>query len=797
MALHNLPRQSTSFVGRNKELTEIGALLDDPACQLVTLLGPGGIGKTRLALEVAANQLPKFADGVYFVALSPIGSPDLLSSAIASAIAISFYGTEDRNTQIVRYLREKQLLLVMDNFEHLLDGVDLLTDIVQVASGVKILVTSRERLNLQEEWIFAVDGLSTPLDKVNEPLESYSGVQLFVQRARQVQTNFSLSENAEAVKTICQRLEGMPLGLELAATWLRVMACRQIAAQIGNSLDFLTTPLRNIPERHRSLRMVFEQSWRFLSTDEQTVLMKLSVFRGGFDRDAAEQVTGASLLVLAALVDKSLIRLNTSDSGRYDLHEVLRQYAADKLSDAGEVNATIQRHLVYFLKLAEEAEAHQFGREQIAWFDRLEIEFDNLRAALTWSTESEIGLRLATALSWFFEERAHWIEGFDWLERMLMAQEDAPISLRAKALHSAGMLSSQPNQQRVLFEQAVTLARAANDNWNVAWALSHLGFRVIVRESIDQSAATLEESLSLFRELENPMGLSHVLTRRAVVAVAQRDYSYVSALIDEAWIYAHEAGDKIIMGWVKFLQGEVYFLQNHDFKQAKSCYEYALSVFSEAKLPVGVSLSLITTAFAEYAMGDNANAQTHFEEALILVHEIDIWIKDALAGLASVAKAQGRFLHAARLWGAADNNDVWDIAKRHLQTVNYEHEFASLSAQLGEIAFSEAWAAGKAMTKEQAVAYVLESRIMPVEVVNDLDITQPQKSTNPIMIEALSAREIEVLRLIADGLSNGEIAQKLFLTVGTVKVHSRNIYGKLGANNRTQAVTQAQKFNLL
>ncbi|MBZ0301236.1 MAG: AAA family ATPase, partial [Anaerolineae bacterium] len=331
MAIINLPPQPTSFIGREHEIAQLTALLADPNCRLLTLLGPGGIGKTRLSVQAATSQT-RFRDGVYFVPLAPLSSPDLLPTAIASALQIVLYDANSIQHELTNYLREKHMLLVLDNFEHLLDGVDLLTGILQAAPQIKFLVTSRERLNVLEEWVLLLEGLSFPDDRTNIPLESYSAVQLFTQRARQAQVNFSLDDNAQAVRQICQQVEGMPLGLELAATWLRVMSSQQIAEHMESSLGFLTTPVRNVAERHRSMRAVFEQSWKLLSAGEQDVLMRLSVFRGGFDLGAAGQFAGASLDILAALADKSLIRVN--HDGRYDLHELLRQFAEQQLQAA-------------------------------------------------------------------------------------------------------------------------------------------------------------------------------------------------------------------------------------------------------------------------------------------------------------------------------------------------------------------------------------------------------------------------------------------------------------------------------
>jgi predicted ATPase/DNA-binding CsgD family transcriptional regulator len=789
----NLPHQSTPFIGRHRELGEIAVRLPDPACRLLTLLGPDGIGKTRLALQAAAEQLPHFADGVHFVALAPISSPDLIASALAGALQFSFFGSEDPAIQIIHYLSEKHMLLVMDNFEHLLEGTGLLTDILQAANGIKILATSRERLNVQEEWVFSVDGLSFPSELSNTSLEGYGAVQLFVQRARQVQAHFSLDENAQAVQAICQQVEGMPLGLELASSWLRVMSCRQIAAQMASSLDFLTTPLRNVPERHRSLRAVFEQSWSLLSGDEQAALMKLSVFRGGFDREAAERVAGASLPLLAGLADKSLLRMNATE--RYDLHELLRQYAADKLLDAGMMITAVQQHLDYFLNLAERAEVNQFGRGQIAWFDRLEVEFDNLRAALVRSMETETGLHLAGALGWFFSERAHLSEGLDWLKQTLAANEDAPASLRAKALHSAGGLAGHlgdDGRAHALCEQALIVARATNDRWNVAWSLNHLAIWYTTQADFDQAAALLDESLALFRVINDPMGITHTLIRRAWSAIDQGDYPYARELVEEALILAREADDTITTAWVFYVLGIVSWRYDHDFRQAAIQYERSLSLFREARFILGVPHTLIALAGIEQATGNHARAQKLYVEGMIWLWErrLNHYLLDVgIVGLASIARVRGQWIRVARLLGAADAIRLVKHAGLFPTLYTLDTDVTSVRTQLGEAAFAEAWAVGKAMTREQAVTYALQSE--------ELEMTYPLQATNQPLTNPLTKREIEILHLMAEGLSNREIAEGLIIAVGTVKWYGSQICSKLQARNRVQAIARARELNIL
>jgi predicted ATPase/DNA-binding SARP family transcriptional activator len=417
--LPNLPAQPTPFLGREKELADIARLLEDPSCRLLTLVGPGGIGKTRLVLQSAAENARAFPHGVYFIPLAPLSSADLIAPTISNSLRLPFHGGADPTVQLLNHLREREMLLVLDNLEHLLEGIGLLVEILQSAPGAKLLVTSRERLNLQWEWPLEIQGLRFPENGESIAIEDYSAVQLFLQSARKTHVGFSLSEEEKPfVIRICQFLEGLPLGIELAAAWTQVLSCREIAHEIERNLGFLTTSLQDVPERHRSLRAVFDHSWNLLSDEEKSVLSKLSAFRGGFRREAAERVIGASLPLLLALVRKSFLR--RSSTGRYEMLEVLRQYAEEKLRETPqERDKTHHRHCEYYAWFLHQREAHLKGERQKEALEEIGEEIENVRAGWQWAIAhgktEEIG-KSSASLYRFYEAHCRFQEREEALE---------------------------------------------------------------------------------------------------------------------------------------------------------------------------------------------------------------------------------------------------------------------------------------------------------------------------------------------------------------------------------------------
>ena len=598
---HNLPVQTTTFVGREGEIADMKRLLfDEPGCRLLSLVGPGGIGKTRLALAATAQMLDSFPDGTYFVSLTPAGEVLDIISAIAEALSFTFYRTTDPEDQLLNYLSRKQLLLILDNFEHLLEGADLLAAILSLAPAATLLVTSRERLSLREEWIYEVQGLSFPtinraseFSKTSEVLNSYSAVKLFSQRTRQIVNNFipSAAETADIVR-ICQLVDGMPLGLELAAPWGDSMTCGEIADEIERNLDFLTTSLRNVPERHRSLRVVFEQTWQRLSPKEQAVLQQLSVFRGGCTREAAEQVAGANLPLLSSLVDKALLR--RTNTGRYELHELLRQYSATELEFAGKVQAVQDAHCRYYVDFLHQREGDIKGYRQVAALDEIGADFDNVRTAWRWAVSGKKYVSVGRALEslyWFCVMRNRYQE---FQELIRMGRELlAPALGERPHLIWGWVMACVPTPGRVFVEPlvevkmrvetALAIAREHNHQALEAFCLWRLGVAVFNDgDNLSEALAYCEQSLAIYQALNERFYVARLLELVGLWYLRLNQPEHGSRLIQQSANLRRLQGDKNgfeialrSLGWVAYHQGY--------FTEAKSYWQEANQLANEIR----------------------------------------------------------------------------------------------------------------------------------------------------------------------------------------------------------------------
>lgn len=754
VSISNLPTSTTTFIGRDTELAALNEMLENPGCQLITIVGPGGIGKTRLALAAAADQIGAFQHGVYFVPLAPLNSPELIVPAITEALGLTLTGSQDPAIQLLKFLRERELLLVLDSLEHLLEGAELIMQIVQTAPRIALLVTSRERLALQAECVFELEGLDYPAaDRVGN-IESYGAAQLFAERARRVRPEFRLGAEAAHVARICQMVEGLPLAIELATSTLNAQSCATIADEIAAGLRTLATRFRDVPERHRSIIAAFDHSWRLLSVEEQRVFCRLSVFRGGFHPEAARQVAGASNDTLSALADKSLLRRDAA--GRLDMHELVRQYAAEKLIESGEADQAHEQHLAWFLHLAQEAEPHLTGKEQADWLARLESEIGNLRAALQWTldrAQAETALQLSAALSRFWYLRSHLKEGSQWLEQTLALGSQSRSLARAQALAGAGRLAyAQANhasaialaqqglelyrelgdqrgmaatlnnlgvftvdqgdleRAKSIYTESLELYRAIGDEWGIAAALNNLGIVLRLQGRYQQAKDCFEQSLAIRQKLGDKHSLALSFLNLGNIARHLGDHAQAHTLYDESLALFQQVGDKAGMASSINSMGILARLQG-DLTQAVACHQESLALRQEIGDRLGTSLSLNSLGYTYLTRGDTSDAERCFVQSLTVLREQGdkSHIVLDLVGLAATARLLGDPLRAARLYGAAEalRQRVGSAIEPDVRVLIEPH-LSAICAQLDQVAFQAAWAEGQAMTLEQAITYGIE-----------------------------------------------------------------------------------------
>jgi predicted ATPase/DNA-binding SARP family transcriptional activator len=672
LPIHNLPVQPTPFIGRRSELAEIAGRLADPACQLLTLIGPGGIGKTRLALEAAAGALANntFPDGVYFIPLAPSSRADFLVSAIGHALRLAFYGPEsfeeNPTGQLLSYLRDRKILLVIDNFEYLISAVDLLVEMLQTAPNLTILVTSRERLNLQAEWVLEIPGMRVPEEDEIERLEEYSAVRLFLQNARRTQADFELTEEDKPyVIRICRLVGGMPLGIQLASAWVRFLSCREIAQEIEQNLDFLATSLRDIPERHRSLGVVFAQGWNLLSDEERRAYRQLSVFQGGFRRIAAAEVVNASLPLLSALADKSF--LHRTPAGRYEMHEVLRQYAAEKLhEDPVEEEQTRARHAAFYAAFLQHRYNNLKGRSQKKTMIELGEEIENIRVSWHWAvTHREINLiDLSLETLYRFYEIRGWVsEGEAAFGRAVAALAipkngdstavQQQTFVLGKLMARQGALCSRlglPNRAYDLLQKSLTIFRRLEEPEQIAFALNYLGAVARLRGEYEQCKAFWHESLSIYREIGDRWGVAWSLNFLGHLAGEQGEYLEARQFLQESLAIHQEMGNQRGMaGSLNSLGYTVYLLG--EYEEARSLLQEALAIRREVGYRRGIAISLNYLGQVAGALGELPESKRYFYEALKIAMNIeDIPLTlDILVGLATSVAKEGQTQQALEL----------------------------------------------------------------------------------------------------------------------------------------------------
>jgi len=625
----NLPILPTPLIGRQREVEQLSQLLHDPQCRLLTLVGPGGIGKTRLAIETAVHIQDAFADGVYFVPLASVNTTRFIVPLIADAIGFAFQSSDpvDPMIQLFSYLKVKQTLLLVDNLEHLLNepGIELLAELLADASQVKLLATSRESLGLQGEWVFEVQGLPIPEDGYAEGYAQNTSLELFLQRARRAYVGFNATEeDYPAILRICQLVGGNPLGIELAAAWVRTLCCDDMVRELEHGLDFLSVSTRDLPARHRSMRAIFEHSWKLLSQEEQRILLQLSVFKGGFRREAAEVVAGTTLSALSTLVTKSLIR--RSGAGRYDLHELIQQFAADQFANRPEQAATHARHGSYFLTFFSQADGRLRSSVQRETLTELTAEMDNFRVAWDWAiTHREFTLIEQTlrTFAMLYDTRGWLHEGLDTLGRAVNILES-----------TNGLFPPDRVDQVVLGHLLTTRSLLAYRLGQHEWA-----------------QAMLERSLLILRPLNDPGILVEPVTFLGTVMTLTGNYARAAELFGEGREKAVAVGDQWFAAMCLSLQGSTATY----FGQYEVAYEQLQAAVAEWRAigdPRFIAFGLNHLSQIALIMEHYDAARAGLEESVTLNMTVGArWnLGHAYGGLGAVAQAQGMHRHAVDMF---------------------------------------------------------------------------------------------------------------------------------------------------
>lgn len=841
MSHHTLPSQPTPLIGRETELADVTGTLANSACRLLTIAGPGGAGKTRLAVEAAARAADNVADGVYFVDLQPVEAESFLPT-LADAISLSLSGREPPQAQLLKYLDDKEMLLLLDNFEHLLDQATFLSELLSQAPSVKLLVTSREALNLQQEWLYPLHGLPVPArSAADDDAANYGAVQLFEERVRRVRPDFSLADERREVVRICRLVEGLPLALELAASWARTLDCADIADEIERNLDFLSRPLRDVPERHRSMQAVFDQTWTLLSEEERRVFRQLSVFRGGFQRDAAKAVTDATLPLLSKLVDKCMVR----HKRRYHIHELLRQFGEEKLRALPEEAESVrQRHVAYytdFLHRRLDAMDSLYQRQAAI---EIADEWDNVRAA--WQraiTDGNVNAIRSAATTFFFfcELRSRFLEGATALKAAAERIEQEPAS-RKRALTLAQLFNHEGwlririgeldraqqilEQSRALYEeydaqpppymgtysavplaiialiqgdweQAVALgesarqvAEAREDKQNLAFAHYSLAPAKLAQGDYDAAYHHAERATMLAREAGNRWFMAYPLIEWGNVARAMDNYEEAERHYRASYALKEEFDSPEGMAITLSRRGEIAVLQEH-YQEATQLFEQSLALYDDLNDRGGLATCLKGLGKVAHANQDLPAASEHFRRALEIAAEIEFWplVCSIVVEVATLLKSLDRLTSAVALLTLVENH----AASQHETRRQAQQQLEVCESQMAADAFAAAVQQGTERELEQALAKLYSELAAVAEVEDDDDQARDEQP----LVEPLTGRELDVLRLLVKGYTNAEIAEELVLALGTVKWYASQIYGKLGVSNRTEAAARARELELL
>ncbi len=844
-------------------------LLQDPQVRFVTLLGPGGVGKTRLGWAVAGELLDHFAHGVCFVSLAPVSDPKLVMATIAQTLGLWEAGDRPLLEQVRAYLRDQHLLLLLDNFEQVVAAAPQVADLLASCPQLHVLVTSRAALRIQGEYEFMVSPLAVPDLRqlpTNEELAQISTVSLFLQRAQAIRSDFQLTAaNARTIAAICARLEGLPLAIELAAARIKLLPPHALLKRLESRLQVLTGGKQDLPARQQTLHNTLQWSYDLLTTQEQHLFRLLSIFVGGCSLQAAEAVAqsvrSTSLADATAnhqrmevldgvvsLLDKSLLQQTEmeAEEPRLLMLETIREYGLACLQEQGELEVTRQAHAAYYLQLAEEAALYQFSPEAGKWFEIIEREQENLRAALQWTLEYqgeqvENGIETAARLGWalwrFWSVRGRLHEGRTFLERVLVASEKSEASVRAKALSATALLASyqgdyvraeqlcgealtlfqqladqkgivhvlavqigvalhhrQSSHILALAEESLALLRREGHPWWTAYFLIVLARAASFQHEYARASQLFEESLALLRTLGYPGDIAWPLLYMAHDLIIQGEYTRARPLLEEGLALCRKADSKGGLAYAHSLLGQVAFEQG-DVASASSHFTESLRINQEVGHRQSVARSFFFLASVMALQEDYVQAHTLYEEGLTIAIPLEHrgLIASCLEALAIVVTAQGQPAWAARLWGAAQTMHQ-DRNASLPQAMHARDEQAQTTARaiLGEKAFTAALEEGRTMSPQQAL-----TAQEPVSLTRQVTTAPASSHGKTRFPNQLTRRETEVLRLVAEGLTDAQIAQKLVLSSGTVSWYVRSICGKLSVSSRTAATRAAIEQHLL